>query len=437
MTTEQWILNLGLLVFILGSNLGTRTVSRRRLALPLVLAALAGVLLLPGTPALGNDTALAAIGAGAGIALGVVAGIFMAVERRSDGSIVSRAGAAYALLWILVIGGRIGFAESATGWASGAVRDFSISNHISGGAAWTAAFVVMALAMVGSRVLTTALRWRSLQARTRPAATGGVGIRKEPVITTPPVRSHQRPFATALLLAAATAAATICTALLLGALAPDLEPMQQRFIAVVALAVAATGYVAARNREIFTSGRVRWALLAVPAVVALTPFAGGLKDPGLTATVMIVGGYLATGVYEELWFRGVVLAALAPWAPLRAAGVSSALFGLAHLSNIAFGANPAVTAAQVVGASCFGFGLAALRLRGSGIWPLVLIHAVSDIALQLGDVSTAWRWGIMIGGDVILLVFGLVLLRRGPAGGEAGGIGGRAAGVQRREASAV
>jgi hypothetical protein len=172
MTTAQWLLNLGLLVFILGSNLGTRTITRRRLVLPLLLAVLAGGLLLPGAPALGNDTALAAIGACAGTALGIVAGIFMRLERRSDGSVVSRAGVAYALLWILVIGGRIAFAESATGWASGAVRDFSISNHISGGDSWTAAFVIMALAMVGSRVLTTALRWRALPARSVP---GGVG----------------------------------------------------------------------------------------------------------------------------------------------------------------------------------------------------------------------------------------------------------------------
>ncbi len=248
-----------------------------------------------------------------------------------------------------------------------------------------------------------------------------------------------RPFATALLLAAAAAAATLGAALLLGWLAPDLEPMQQRFIAVLALAVAAAGYVAFRSRDVFTSGRWRAPLLAVPAVLAIAPFVGGIKDVGATATVVIVVGYLATGVYEELWFRGVIFNALASWTPLRAAGLASALFGLMHLCNIAFGANPVVTAAQVVGASCSGFGLAALRMRGSSIWPLVLIHAVSDIALQLGDVSSAWRWGIMIGGDVVLLVFGLVLLRRRPAAGaaSAGEVAGAAAGPGRREEAAA
>jgi hypothetical protein len=49
------------------------------------------------------------------------------------------------------------------------------------------------------------------------------------------------------------------------------------------------------------------------------------------------------------------------------------------------------------------------------MWPPVLLHALSEVALQLGDVSGPWRWTIMIGGDTVLLVFGLVLLRPRPA----------------------
>lgn len=234
-------------------------------------------------------------------------------------------------------------------------------------------------------------------------------------------RSSRRtsPATRAFHLAAAAAAATLLAAVLLGRLAPDLEPMQQRFIAVLVLAGGAVGVVAATGRDIFVAGPIRWRLLALPAAVALAPFAGGVKDPGVAATVVIVAGYLATGIYEELWFRGMILKALASWPPLRAALLSSALFGLMHLCNIAFGANPAVTAAQVVGAACFGVGLAALRLRGMAMWPLVVLHAVGDIALQLGDVSSAWRWALMIGGDTVLLVFGLVILWPRAAAGTA------------------
>jgi CAAX protease family protein len=219
------------------------------------------------------------------------------------------------------------------------------------------------------------------------------------------------PLRGALALTGITAAATLLAALLISWLAPGLQPMQQRFIAVLALAVFACVVVAATGRELLTSGRVQPALLIVPTLVILGPFAAGIKDVGLQAGTTIVLGYLATGIYEELWFRGLVLKSLDSWPPVRAALLSSALFGVTHLTNVAFGANPAVTAAQVIGAACFGVGLAALRLRGVSLWPLIVLHALGDIALQLGDLGSAWRWILMVGGDVVLLIFGLLILR--------------------------
>lgn len=165
MTTTQWLLNIGLLIFILATNLGTRTVTRRRLAMPLLLAAAAGVLLLSNVPTRGNDVALDLIGAGAGVALGILASVLMPVERCADGTVASQAGVLYAVLWLLVIGGRIFFAESANGWAATGIRDFSISNAITGADAWTAAFVIMALSMVTARVFATLVRCRALPAR--------------------------------------------------------------------------------------------------------------------------------------------------------------------------------------------------------------------------------------------------------------------------------
>lgn len=229
-----------------------------------------------------------------------------------------------------------------------------------------------------------------------------------------------RPLRTALTLTGITIAATVLAALLINWLAPGLEPLQQRFIAVLALAAFACVIVAATNRALFTAGHMHPRLLIVPTLVILAPFAAGIKDVGAQASTTIVLGYLATGIYEELWFRGLVLKSLAPWTPARAALLSSALFGLTHLTNIAFGANPAVTAAQVIGATCFGVGLAALRLRGVSLWPLIILHALGDIALQLGDVSSAGRWILMVGGDIVLLIFGLLILRMPGRKGTAG-----------------
>lgn len=162
MTLTQWLLNAGLLVFILASNLGTRPLTAARLAMPVVLSVFAAVAFLSNAPVVGNDVALDFVGAAAGVALGIVAGMLMRVRRGAGRRLVSTAGSAYAVLWFIVIGGRVAFAESANGWAKAAITDFSISNRITGSDAWTAAFIVMALTMVAARVLTTMVRCRVL-----------------------------------------------------------------------------------------------------------------------------------------------------------------------------------------------------------------------------------------------------------------------------------
>lgn len=392
MSTAQWFVNIGLLAFVLGTNLGTRPVTSTRVLLPLALAAGAGALLLTDVPTLGNDVALDVIGAAAGVAFGILAGLVMRVQRNRAGRIVSTAGLAYTLLWTGVIGGRLLFAEAADGWASASVRALSISARITGADAWTAAFVIMALCMVVTRVATTLVRARGLQARPAPSIRPG--------------RS------TALVLTAGAIAATVATALLLAVLLPGLDSTGQRLVAVLLLAVVALGVVAVTNPRMLAGGSVASWLLLVPALVALAPFAGGIKNVGVAATAIVIVGYLATGVYEELWFRGLVLNSLRQLSPLRGALITSALFGLAHLSNLAFGAALPITAAQVVGAACFGVGYAALRLRGVSLWPLVLLHALTDVALHLGGVSTPVHWTVMIGGDIVLLVFGMLVLRR-------------------------
>jgi uncharacterized protein len=218
----------------------------------------------------------------------------------------------------------------------------------------------------------------------------------------------------AVMLAVATTLGTVAVALLLGVVAPQLDMVTARLIAVIALAIVALIVVAASpHRGLLWSGSAFLPVMIVPTVIVLAPFAGGFKDLGIQTTTSLIIGYIATGIYEEFWFRGLILRTLRSWTPLRAALFSSALFGLAHLANVAFGANLWVTIAQVVGAACYGVGFAAMRLRGSSLWVLAALHAITDIALQLGDVTSAWRWGIMIGGDTALLAFGLIVLRMG------------------------
>lgn len=232
----------------------------------------------------------------------------------------------------------------------------------------------------------------------------------QPMPHTQPITRPRPPY-TPFALTGLAAALTLLTALLIGWVAPDLESTQQRFVAVLVMAAVAAITVAVTRRDLLTSGRLHPVLLTIPLLVALAPLAPGLKDIGRETGSTLIIGYLATGIYEELWFRGLVLDTLASSSPTKAALLSSGLFGLIHLTNIAFGANPAITAAQVIGAACFGVGMAALRLRGVTLWPLIIIHAVTDIALQAGDITSTWRWILMISGDIILLTYGLRILK--------------------------
>jgi hypothetical protein len=165
MSTSQLILNAALLMFVLGTNLGTRVVTARRLLLPVVLVVVAGWLFLQDMPpTTSGDARLELAGALIGVAVGVAAAALMPVRRDGAGRVVTTAGVGYAALWIAVIGGRIAFAYSATGWASRSVGEFSMAQQITGADAWTAAFVLMALAMVLTRVAVTAARARVITA---------------------------------------------------------------------------------------------------------------------------------------------------------------------------------------------------------------------------------------------------------------------------------
>ncbi len=164
MTTSQYFLNLALLAWILSSNLGTRTLTRRRVTLPLFVVAGAGWFYLADLPSVGNDGRLELVGLAAGVLLGAVAALTVRVHREGERTLAT-AGAAFAALWVAVVGGRVLFAYGAEHWFSRDIAQFSREHLITGADAWTAAFVIMALAMVVSRLAVTGLRAARLSGR--------------------------------------------------------------------------------------------------------------------------------------------------------------------------------------------------------------------------------------------------------------------------------
>ena len=118
-----------------------------------------GFIFLRSVPTAGNDVGFDVILGLVGIGFGALAGCLMAVSRDpADGSLVTKAAASYAALWIAVIGGRILFAYGSDHWFAATITTFSREHAITGTSAWTAAFVIMAISMVAGRVAVTGFK---------------------------------------------------------------------------------------------------------------------------------------------------------------------------------------------------------------------------------------------------------------------------------------
>lgn len=233
-------------------------------------------------------------------------------------------------------------------------------------------------------------------------------------VRTAKARVHLTPLQRALSLVVAAAVVSLLVALVMDTFT-DWDSLSRRLVGVLVLAMMAIAVAAITHFRF--AWKVRSApLLILPALLAVLPFFAGVQAVEAHVLTTVLVGEAATGIFEELWFRGLVLSALGSWTPLPAAMTVSALFGLSHLANIAYGADTLVTAAQVIGAFTFGVGYAALRMRTVALWPLMVLHALTDISLAIGNVTGGLRWAIMIGSDTILLIYGIFLLWKLPRG---------------------
>jgi len=88
--------------------------------------------------------------------------------------------------------------------------------------------------------------------------------------------------------------------------------------------------------------------------------------------------YVAGGFMEEAIFRGLVLRTLLPGGLVRAAILSSIIFAVVHLLNLAGGANLAATILQVIVAFLMGLAFVAPLAVTRNIWPLIFIHALNN-----------------------------------------------------------
>jgi len=240
-----------------------------------------------------------------------------------------------------------------------------------------------------------------------------------------------RPVVSVLVLQIILAALTVGGALLLGVLVPSLPgysttEVSQSLVLVLVLAALALVLVAVLRwwRPVGYTPASQWRdlrLYWLPVLLLAAPLVAGVRLPEAGGTVaMLLVAYSATAVFEETIWRGVMLHVLRPLGVWPAVLGSSVLFGLGHLSNSALRGFSALILLQAFGAAVQGIGLAALRLRTNTIWPLIAIHALHDIGLQLGYLPIA---AIEAPVATIIAVYGIYLLRGGRAEPAPGSVG--------------
>ena len=204
--------------------------------------------------------------------------------------------------------------------------------------------------------------------------------------------------------------------LLLGAMAPGVDGRTRDLLVEVLLAGLVLGIVAVVRwrRDVGINGIGEWrhlGLLVVPLVIVLLPFLGGLRGVDGATVGFLVVGYAINSIAEDGMFRGIVPQILRPSGLVWVVVLSSALFGLVHFGNLLSRPDQsvAITAAQAVGAFSEGVGLIALRLVMRSVIPVMVVHALGDLFLQLGGLPLI---PVHVVQSVLFLVFGVWLLRR-------------------------
>lgn len=171
MPASVWILNLVVLGVLLEADLGRRKISLIRVLRPLITAAAVVAIYLTSVPTTGNNLTLMAVGAGAGILLGLAAHLFMSVgygpvksRKGVRDRAVSRAGFGYAAFWAVIFAGRLLFIYGSEHWFSSSVGRFLVTHQLTA-SGLTDALIFMAITMALARSALLGIRGRAVARR--------------------------------------------------------------------------------------------------------------------------------------------------------------------------------------------------------------------------------------------------------------------------------
>ena len=167
MTTTDWITDIAL-VLVVFRQLREGRLDLKTFLIPLGIVAFVAHTYLDSIPTAGNDLLLIGALMAVGAALGIAGGVYTRIRVAGEHLLI-KAGAVSAILWVLGMGARMGFQVWVEHGGADNVARFSIAHHITTDQAWVAAFVLMALTEVVTRLAMIFLRGRTV-ARRQPLA---------------------------------------------------------------------------------------------------------------------------------------------------------------------------------------------------------------------------------------------------------------------------
>ncbi|MET9086033.1 hypothetical protein ABZX77_29855 [Streptomyces sp. NPDC004237] len=167
MTTTEWITDIAL-VLVVFRQLREGRLDLKSFLIPLGIVAFVAHQYLDSIPTAGNDLVLVGVLMGVGAALGVAGGVYTRLRIVGE-HVLIKAGAVSAILWVLGMGARMGFQLwTEQGGGADDVARFSAAHQITSEQAWVAAFVLMALTEVVTRLATIFIRGRLTRAAADP-----------------------------------------------------------------------------------------------------------------------------------------------------------------------------------------------------------------------------------------------------------------------------
>lgn len=167
MTTTDYILDSALVLLVL-IQIPERRLTTKALVRPMVILAVAVANYFHGIPTAGNDLVLLAALALTGLLIGLASGQTVHMRRTTGGEVLARAGWASACFWVLGMGSRFAFLIWVTNGGAHTIGTFSVQHAITGGPAWTAALLAMAVFEVAGRSLVQAIRRQQLLSTPTP-----------------------------------------------------------------------------------------------------------------------------------------------------------------------------------------------------------------------------------------------------------------------------